>query len=111
MLIAAGTGLGRAESSRRPTDDLTALMHRNLQLDAVRSRRWSVALAQVAVTDAPANAQVLSGWIGEIEAAVMLASRSAGAAHRLDGIAPVDDSRAIDGIAADRSADSGAPRD
>jgi toluene monooxygenase system protein E len=76
-----------AEAAAANGDDLTALMHRNLQLDAVRSRRWSVALAQVAVTDAPANAQVLSGWIGEIEAAMADAVVAASAPLRTPAFA------------------------
>jgi toluene monooxygenase system protein E len=52
-------------------DDLTALMHRNLQLDSARSGRWSAALARVAVQDAPGHAELLRHWIGEAAPAVI----------------------------------------
>jgi len=51
-------------------DDLTAVMHRNLQLDSLRSRRWSAELVQVALRDTPANDRVLRDWIDAAEPAV-----------------------------------------
>ncbi len=59
-----------AEAATANGDDLTALMHRNLQLDSVRSRRWSTALVKVALRDRPANALVLRGWIDAVAPSV-----------------------------------------
>jgi toluene monooxygenase system protein E len=55
-----------AEAAASSGDDLTALMHRNLQLDGVRSRRWSTALVNVASQNAPANVEVLRSWTDEV---------------------------------------------
>jgi toluene monooxygenase system protein E len=68
-----------AEAAAANGDDLTALMHRNLQLDSARSRRWSTALVRVALNDAPGNAGVLRRWIGEVAPAVADAVAAASA--------------------------------
>ncbi|MGD9526915.1 toluene hydroxylase [Pseudonocardia sp.] len=59
-----------AEAADAHGDELTAMMHRNLQLDSLRSRRWSAALARTAITDRAENRGLLLRWAGEVRADV-----------------------------------------
>lgn len=54
-----------ADAAEANDDGLTAMMHRNLHLDTLRSRRWSTALVNTAIEDSPGNRPVLAGWIAE----------------------------------------------
>ncbi|MFC5993844.1 hypothetical protein ACFQE5_06415 [Pseudonocardia hispaniensis] len=60
-----------AEAAAANGDDLTAMLHRNLQLDTIRSRRWSIALAEVAIEDTADNRPLIAGWVEEIRAGVV----------------------------------------
>lgn len=51
------------EMARAHDDDQTWLLVSNLELDARRCRRWSVALAQYAIAARPENAAVLQKWV------------------------------------------------
>ncbi|HVZ36710.1 MAG TPA: hypothetical protein VG963_29980, partial [Polyangiaceae bacterium] len=52
------------ESARDNGDDETWLLSSNLQADAQRCRRWSVALARYAIQRRAENAGLLQKWIG-----------------------------------------------
>jgi toluene monooxygenase system protein E len=53
-----------SEVARDNGDDETWLLLSNLHLDALRSRRWSAALAKYAIERRPENASVLERWVG-----------------------------------------------
>jgi toluene monooxygenase system protein E len=55
-----------AEAALANGDDLTAMMHRNFEIDSQRSRRWTSALCTMAIEDTPANAAVIADWVSEI---------------------------------------------
>jgi toluene monooxygenase system protein E len=55
-----------ADAAAANGDDLTSMMHRNLQVDSERSRRWTGALCGTAISDTPTNAALLADWASEI---------------------------------------------
>ncbi len=55
-----------AEAAAAHGDELTSMLHRNLQIDSARSGRWSAALVRTATSDEPNNALVLQKWISEV---------------------------------------------
>ncbi|TCK27600.1 toluene hydroxylase [Pseudonocardia endophytica] len=54
-----------AEAAAANGDELTSMLHRNLQLDTIRSRRWSVALARTAIADHPPNRDLIQSWVDQ----------------------------------------------
>jgi len=72
--IDAVFNLKLAEAAEANGDALTAMMHRNLHADSLRSRRWSAALLQVAGADRPANIDLALAWIGEVRPAAAAAA-------------------------------------
>jgi toluene monooxygenase system protein E len=57
--------LGRlGDAARTSGDDLTWLLLANLEVDAARCRRWSIALADYAIAERPENAAVIERWTG-----------------------------------------------
>jgi toluene monooxygenase system protein E len=51
------------EAARTNGDGLTWLLLANLDLDAARCRRWSVALTRYALVQREGNAEVLQRWV------------------------------------------------
>jgi toluene monooxygenase system protein E len=66
--IDAVFNLRLAEAAVANGDTLTAIMHRNLHADSLRSRRWSAALLRVAAADRPANRDLAQTWIDAVRA-------------------------------------------
>jgi toluene monooxygenase system protein E len=60
-----------AEAAAAHGDELTAMLHRNLQIDSARSGRWSAALVHTAIADQPDNGVVLQKWVDEVRGPVV----------------------------------------